>query len=441
MITVFTTEITNRLRYIFQLYFEELLQVPVLLVTDVHEFEQAQGPRLNYSKKDFALGQLNLRPHALLFQRTINYQDLTAVPFRQERYFFKSSDDSFLPFDPFAAGFFLVSRYEEYLERQLGKHRRYPSRHSVLFRQQLLCRPVVNEWALLLAQEIQSSFPEFSYKKTMFDFLTTIDVDNAWAYKNKGWFRVVAASLKALLRGRHQTNVKRFRVLTGKDPDPYDTYDYIDQCYAGNKEHLHFFFLVGRGGRYDRNVSPRNENLRNLIRRLSGAYAVGLHPSYRSSRMGSELRHEKGVLEEILGHSVDASRQHFLRIELPKTYRRLLKAGIKTDYTMGYADCIGFRAGIASPFYFYDLKYDEKTSLRLVPLSVMDVTLKKYLDLSPEQAWDEIRKIMLEVKKYGGTFVSLWHNEALSNQGEWAEWLPVFEKMTELAITLKKGNG
>ena len=45
MITVFTTEITNRLRYIFQLYFEGLLQVPVLLVTDVHEFEQAQGPR------------------------------------------------------------------------------------------------------------------------------------------------------------------------------------------------------------------------------------------------------------------------------------------------------------------------------------------------------------------------------------------------------------
>ncbi|MGD9930898.1 MAG: polysaccharide deacetylase family protein [Mangrovibacterium sp.] len=440
MITVFTSELTNRLRYIFELFFEELLQVPVLFVTTAREFEQAQGARLNYSNREFSFCQLNLRPHALLFQKELCYQDLTAISCNDELCFLKSCGDSFLPFDPFAAGFFLVSRYEEYLERQFGKHRRYPPHHSVLHRNKLLHRPVVNEWALLLAQKVQSYYPEFRYQQPAFNFLTTIDVDNAWAYKNKSWPRMAGATLKALLNGNYESNRDRFRVLAGKKEDPYDTYSYIRRVYRHENEHLRFFFLLGRPGRYDRNVSPRNENYRQLIRDLAGEFPVGIHPSYRSSMIKSELRREINLLKDITGETVDASRQHFLRLELPKTYRRLLKAGIKADYTMGYAECLGFRAGIASPFYFYDLKFEERTSLRVIPFQGMDVTLKDYLKLSPGLALDEIRKLMLEVKKYGGTFVSIWHNESLSDQGDWAGWRQVFEEMTALAISLKDGS-
>ncbi len=440
MITVFATEITARVQYIFELYFEELLKVNLNLVTDKAAFVNAEGVKLNYSHHVFECGQLDLRPHELLFQTGLNYQDLSIVPCNEMLCFFSSSDDSFLTFDLFAAGFFLVTRYEEYLERQFGKHRRYPSQHSVLYRNHVLGRPVVNEWAQLLAGKIKKLFPHFKYQLPVFDFLTTIDVDNAWAYKNKSWFRIGGAGIKTFLRGDSKTNRERFNVLAGKEEDPYDTYGYIRKSYSGMNQHLHFFFLLGKPGKYDRNVSPKNENLRQLIRDLSKDYMVGIHPSYRSNKIRKELKREKKILEKITKMPVETSRQHFLKLELPKTYRRLIRVGIKTDFTMGYSESLGFRAGIASPFWFYDLKNEQKTSLRVMPFQTMDITMKDYLKLSPEQAFAEIKKIMLEVKKSGGTFISLWHNESLNDRAPWEGWRWVFEQMTELAIKLKDGK-
>ncbi|WP_423130349.1 polysaccharide deacetylase family protein [Gaoshiqia sp. Z1-71] len=438
MITVFTTEITNRLRYIFELYFEELLQVELNLTTNRDVFEQAKGVRLNYSDQDFQSGQFNLKPHKLLFQKGLAYQNLSVVSCDENWCFFPASSDSFLSFDPFAAGFFLVSRYEEYLERQFGKHRKYPHRHSILYRNQLLQKPVVNQWAQMIARKIRERVPEFPARLPAFDFLTTIDVDHAWAFKNNCWRRRTGAALMTLLSGNYRRIKERFRVLYGKEKDPFDTYDYIRQVYAGRNEYLHFFFLLGKPGKYDGNISPENENLRQLVRELSKTYKLGIHPSYRSSRKKKELLREIETLEDITGKPVVASRQHFLKLELPATYRRLIKAGIQTDYTMGYPDCPGFRAGIASPFYFYDLKQETITSLRIVPFQVMDICLKDDLKLTPSQAGSEIEKIMLEIKKSGGSFISLWHNESLSDQGTWNGWRMVFEQMTELAIRLKE---
>ena len=438
MITVFTNEITSRLRYIFELYFEELLQVALSLTTSREAFEQASGVRLNYSDQDFQSGQFDLRPHKLLFQKGLAYQNLSVVSCGENWCFFPASSDSFLPFDPFAAGFFLVSRYEEYLERQFGKHRKYPPRHSILYRNQLLQKPVVNQWAQMIARKIRERVPEFPARPPVFDFLTTIDVDHAWAFKNNSWRQHAGSALKTLLSGNYSRIRERLRVLSGKERDPFDTYDYIRQVYAGRDEYLHFFFLLGRPGKYDRNVSPENENLRQLVHDLSKTYKLGIHPSYRSNRKKKELLREIETLEDMTGKPVVASRQHFLKLELPTTYRRLIKAGIQADYTMGYPDCLGFRAGIASPFYFFDLKQEVVTSLRIVPFQVMDVSLNDYLKLSPDQADPEIAKIMLEIKKSGGTFISLWHNESLSDRGIWKGWRMVFEQMTALGMKLKE---
>jgi hypothetical protein len=65
---------------------------------------------------------------------------------------------------------------------------------------------------------------------------------------------------------------------------------------------------------------------------------------------------------------------------------------------------------------------------------VMDVTLKNYLEMSPEQAWHLIEKLMSEVKKVNGTFVSLWHNESLKDSGQWFGWRKVFEQILETGL-------
>ena len=436
MLLVYTQEITNRLEYAFEFIFEEILDIELKLTTDLQEFEESDQPKLNYSglKLDCPL---KINPHPILFQRKICYQTLAPISFNNEVYFFESSASSFLPFDPFAASFFIISRYEEYLMRQLDKHRRYPSHHSILYRNHLLDKPIVNQWAQLIAQKIKAHYSEFDYHPPRFDFLSTIDIDNAWAYKNKSWKRTLGAIAKGVIKGDRQQIQERLKVIRGEKEDPYDTYNYVCNQYKEHKDLLHFFVLLGKPGKYDRNISPNNEQLRQLVRDLNSFCRVSIHPSYRSTRNRRELTKEIQSLEQITHSNVKSSRQHFLRLELPKTYRRLINAGITNDYTMGYADQVGFRAGTSNSFWFYDLKKDVPTQLRIHPFQLMDVTLKNYLKLTPDEALTIIEKLMGEIRNYGGTFISLWHNESLSDQGEWAGWRTVFERMTEQAFKYK----
>ncbi len=136
-------------------------------------------------------------------------------------------------------------------------------------------------------------------------------------------------------------------------------------------------------------------------------------------------------MAEITGKSVEFSRQHYLKISFPETQRTLIKNGILVDYSLGYASQIGFRAGICTPFFFYDLEHESQTRLLLVPFQVMDVTLRQYLEYSPAKATDEIHQLMEEVSKVKGTFVSVWHNESVSDRHEWKGWRKVFETMNQ----------
>lgn len=435
MLAIYTKEINNRLSYVFEFIFKDILQSPFSLVSNVDDFENHQGPKLNYSNSSVQ-SNLQLKPHSLLFEKELAYQNLEPIIYKNETYFFESSEDSFLPFDPFAASFFAITRYEEYLERDLEKHRRYPARQSILKRNGLLHMPIVNKWAYIVAEKIKEVYPDFDYKKPSFEFLTTIDIDNAWAYKNKSFSRTCGACMKAILKGNFSHVKDRLNVISGKEQDPYDTYNFIFESYKEIADKLQIFVLAGKPGKYDRNVSPENNDFKELIKKLSNSFEVGIHPSYGSVRRKKRLKKEILTLKDIIKKPVDSSRQHFLKLELPKTYRRLIKARIRNDYTLGYAEEIGFRAGTATPFYYYDLKKEKKTSLRIHPFQTMDVTMNNYMHLSPEEAIVQIKKIMQEVKNYGGTFISLWHNESLNDLENWKGWKTVFTEMTNLAITL-----
>ena len=101
---------------------------------------------------------------------------------------------------------------------------------------------------------------------------------------------------------------------------------------------------------------------------------------------------------------------------------------------MGYPSKSGFRAGICTPFPFYDLKKEAETTLMVYPFQVMDVTLKVYRKLSPEEAMHEIETLMQEVRNVGGTFSYIWHNETLSDKSMWAGYREVFKKMNEIGF-------
>jgi len=80
------------------------------------------------------------------------------------------------------------------------------------------------------------------------------------------------------------------------------------------------------------------------------------------------------------------------------------------------------------------LANETATSLLIVPFQTMDGTLRNYLKLSPNDACAEIELLMNEVKRVGGTFVSIWHNESLNGLGDWKGYREVFEKMNKLGF-------
>lgn len=435
MVLVYAEKITPRLGYIARLIFTDILGAELTLTSNLPEFLQSERPKLNYSFRKFS-NELFLEAHPFLFTATLEAPVFETGKYGDETFIFTTSGESCLPFDPLAASFFLVSRLEEYLSDQRDLHGRYPASASILRRLNLLGQPVVNRWAWLLADKISQKYPGAVFRRSRMQYLSTIDVDNAWAYRHKGFFRTFAASLKALLKGERAVNRERFQVLTGQKADPFDTYNYLQQIFRGNEAQTIFFFLAGDYARFDRSISWKNRAFRQLVRTTSGTYQTGLHPSYRSSEEegNRQLMREKLRLQTITGAEVTRSRQHYLRLQLPQTYRKLLAAGIVEDYSMGYADEAGFRAGICTPFFFYDLENDRPTNLLIYPFQVMDVTLRDYLNLTPQEARLKIEQLMNEVKAVGGMFVSIWHNESLSDSGPWKDWRAVFEFMNRLGF-------
>jgi hypothetical protein len=243
----------------------------------------------------------------------------------------------------------------------------------------------------------------------------------------------MGALVKSVSKGEISEAKKRVRVWQGKEKDPYDTYEYLESVFKGNEEKVICFFLLGDYKRYDKNISPSNSSLQNLIRKTAEKYKVGIHPSYSSSKKKGKAKLTKEItrFEKITGEKTEKSRQHFLRLKFPRTYRRLVKNGIKEDYSMGYSSQIGFRAGTCTPFYFYDLKKEAATNLKVYPFQVMDVTLRDYMGLSPVKSIEKIETLMEEVKKAGGVFISLWHNETVNDTGHWKGYRKVFEKINQ----------
>lgn len=435
MILFYAEEITPRISYIAQLIFTQILKTEVAFTTNSGEFRKSALPKINYSYEKFD-DEIYIKPHRLLHCKALIAPIFNSVWYENEKYFFESSEDSVVPFDPFAASFYLVTRYEEYLEKDLDKLKRYPASKSILNKYNLLQKPVVNIWANLLATKFQIKYPGMEFPKNKFNFFSTIDIDNAWAFSHKGFLRTSGAALKSILKGDFKALSSRMKVMRGTEEDPYNTFGFLNSVFEGNEDKVKFFFLLGDYGRYDKNVSYKDKHYRNLIKKLNEKYDIGIHPSYAASkkRGKKKVNIEKERLEKISGKKITKSRQHFLRLKFPRTYRRLLKAGIEEDFTMGYSAQPGFRAGICTPYLHYDLKREAATNLLITPFQVMDGTLRHYLGLGPDEAFKKIEEIMAEVKNVGGTFVSVWHNETVNDKGLWKGYREVFEKMNKLGF-------
>ncbi|AOW21774.1 polysaccharide deacetylase family protein [Urechidicola croceus] len=425
MLLVYTHKITPRLTYVFKQFFLRILQIPVSFTTVVDEFVAHNGPKITYSKVPLG-SEFFIRSHDLLFEQGVNDVDVTMSNWDDVPCFFSIGKNSTIPFDIFAASFYLLSRYEEYLPFVQDKNERFPATESLAYKFGFLDKPLVDIWAFKFLDLLKEKFPNYEYKTREFNFISTIDVDNVFAYKQKGFLRNFGGFVKDFFSFRIDAFIERFMVLIGLRKDPYDTFDVILDLSKKHKIKTIVFFLIGDYTTYDTNVSSTNSVYRSLIKSIGDYVDVGLHPSYFTMKNADKLKKEKQRLELIINTPVEKSRQHFLRLKLPDTYRNLIDLDIAEDHSMGYARHYGFRASTCTPFYFYDLDFEIQTPLKVYSFAVMDTTLNDYLNYVPAVAKSKINQLKDEVKRVNGTFITLFHNETLSNNLRWKGWKNVY---------------
>lgn len=422
----FANTITPRLRYIADFIGKEITGHALHLTTDKQEFQQYTGARINYSAERIVADELWLKPRNLLFEKDIKEQYIDCFEVNSNKAFFQTEGD--FPFDIFAASFYLLSRYEEYLQHKKDMYGRYAYENSLAYNECFLDKPLINTWLKYFSKTLQDKYSDFRPKTSDFVFLPTYDIDEAYSYKHKGWQRSFGAAVKDLLKGKFKNFAFRRKVLNNKTDDPFDSYDWMDNLHRPHKlKPRYFFHVAGKTEKYDRNILPAETAMQNLIRHHADKYTVGVHPSWQSGDDPSLIKKEIETIESITKFKVTSSRQHFIRFSLPETFRQLMDAGIKEDFSMGYGSINGFRASVASPFYWYDLEKEQTTHLLLYPFCYMEANSFYEQKYSAEQALQEMRHYCNEVKKVNGTLITIWHNTFLGTDEKFTGWREVYK--------------
>lgn len=339
--------------------------------------------------------------------------------------------------DPLAFIFFCLSRYEEYQTDERDEHGRFAATQSHAFQCGYLEQLVVNEVVSELAGVINTIFKNCHLRLPAYQLQLTYDIDIPYAYRLRG-ARGLASGIKDVLTGYGKRGFSRFATLLQRgSKDPYDVYDWLATLHQKYQIRPRYFWLLAsRQNRFDPNPSPDTPELQALIGSIAQRANIGIHPSYYSSTNAELFAEERDTLRQISQKSIEHTRQHFLRFNLPITYRHLLRAGLRHDHSMGYADHVGFRAGTNLPFYWYDLEREEHTYLRIYPFAAMDVTLRRYHQLSYFASQEKIEALANEARRYGGPFTLLWHNSSFAADYGWEGWREMYaELISRLAET------
>jgi hypothetical protein len=393
--------------------FGRLLRTSYTITQDFNELCSYPGIKVAYSFKPITLENvLWLEASPLLFEDGISEQPIEVTKWNEYSLFFPSSQGAF-PIDIFAVSFFLVSRYEEYCPNiKTDKHNRFPVTASVSYQLGFHRKPMVNILAHALAEKIQDVFPDYTYQFPKFETITTYDIDIAYKYKGKKLYRWTGSLLKSLIHFDYPTLKNLLRATLHLSH--YDSFDrfHLHKVLAQkeNNKPIHFV-LTAPFAKFDKNIDPNTKTFKKLIHHLSQFSEIGLHPSYKSSENNSLIFKEKSVLEKRSGMKITKSRQHFLRFQFPSTFEALIESGFLEDYSLGWHDEAGFRTSTTIPIPFFNLKTNQIRPLTLIPLTAMDGSLYHCCQ-SIEECLEVVEQLRLEVQKYGGTFVILYHNNS-----------------------------
>jgi hypothetical protein len=264
MLLIYTHKRTPRLNYIFKQICTRILGIPVSFTTKVEEFIAHDRLKMSYSTQQLG-NEFHIRSHYILFEQGLSDIDIHVQPWERTKCFFYNGDKSDIPFDIFAASFYLLSRYEEYLPHVKDEYGRFTANNSIAFKHQFLHQPVVDIWAYKFKKALSLKFPDYQFKERSYKVKPVIDVPMAYYFKSKGLMRSIGGTLNDLFRFKLKQLSQRYMVLTGLNRDPYDTFKWIINKQKQVKDKFQVFFLIGDFSTYDKNININKKGFVSLM--------------------------------------------------------------------------------------------------------------------------------------------------------------------------------
>lgn len=412
---VLVSQINNRVTYTCDFIFHQALLCNYIITDNQNEFTASSLYKINYTNTPLS-ESFQIIPSGFLSKTGVEETPPSVANVNNTPYLFPQQSGD-ISFDIFAAVFYLISRYEEWQKFVKDLHGRFEERNSILYKLSALKKPLVDIWMEELKSAFKNKFTVVQFPQRQFKTISTIDVDNLYAFKGKPFYRNAGGAIKDVLRFDGRMFMSRLASMLFGKKDPFDKYDEQIKLSKESGIPLIYFFLYKNNTDYDRTIKPGHPEFIKLFEKLKNeAISFGVHPSYFSSDSNETIKEEADLLSEHAQQTIVLSRQHYLRFNIRTTPAYLEAAGIQFDFTMGFATAPGFRAGTTLPFYYYNFEKEETLPVMAVPFALMDGAYYIYGNTKIEDAKKDIELLREEAKKVNGLFVTVFHERSFADE-------------------------
>ena len=414
MLLIYTQKVTPRILYVFKHICTHILGIPIKFTSKIEEFIAHDGAKLSYGKQPLG-NEFFIQKVDLLMEQGFSEIEIKVQPWDDTICFFALPEASDLPFDIFAASFYLLSRYEEYLPHVKDEAGRFPAAESLAHQESFLHKPVVDIWALKFREILLERFPKLEFKDRKYKVGTVIASEHTFIFKNKGFLRSFVGLLFDLFRFNFGRVIDRLQVWARIKDDPHDVFQDLIEMIKQHKVYMLFMFQLSDFSIHDRNISHNRIPHRAVIKSVADYAKVGLLMGYYAMEEIKSLRKEKLRMEEIIHSPVENVMNSKFNLKLPDHYSDLTELEINNDHSMGYPEVMGFRAGTCSPYLFYDINMEITTPLKVHPYAFNSTVTEK---ISKSKLKEDLSRMLAEVKAVDGMFRAVFANQDFSNYGD-----------------------
>lgn len=326
------------------------------------------------------------------------------------------------------SSFFLLSRKEEIIKRdKRDQYGRFLLKYSFLKNNDLIYRPIVDEYSKYLTYLVYKFIgKEKLFRPNFSKIWLTHDVDSPFYFSSFFNFGIyLAKNIVKFILPNYQSNFRALKSILGIEKDEYYTFPYIIDCdskFIGKLSELDveviYFLITAKASVRNGYCDIRSKKFTQLLALLKSSKAsFGIHLSHDSGI------NPQNITKELYRYPFDKknklySRHHYLRWREPEQFLEMEKNGITDDFTLSFADSIGFRVGTSRSYCFIDPLTGNLSNLKIHPLEIMECSLgnPNYMGLDYKNALDKSITVINNVFKYNGELNILFHNSSFSDK-------------------------